>query len=88
MDVGLVFSDGLRRILFYFFKILQLLLIFLVNVVQVFTGDQALETLIFLQLSGEESCWGIVILAIDAQCGLRELLFSIKQECFIDNLLF
>ena len=82
-----IFVYGLSRIILDLLEVLQLILILLIDVLEVLAGDQALDTLIFLQLAGEEGRRGVVGLAVDAQGGLWELLRSVHQERVIDDLL-
>lgn len=88
MDVGRVLNDGLRRVLFNFLELFQLLLVLLVDVVQVLSRHQALEALILLKLSREECRWRLVRITVDSEGAFRELLLSIHQESIVDDVLF
>ena len=87
MNIWCILLNCLRRILLNLLKVLQLLLIFLVDILKVLSCDKALEALIFLELAREKGCWGTMSFTIDAQRGLREFLLSIQQECVVDDFL-
>jgi len=63
-----VLDDGLACVLFDCFELFKLLLVLLVNVVQVFLGDDTLEALVHLLDLGVEGGGSIVHLAINSEC--------------------
>ncbi len=82
-----VLFDRLGSVVLDRLILLHLLLVLLVDVVQVFLGHQALETLVFLQSTRPESCRGIMLLTIDPEGTVGELLLRVVQEGVVDNLL-
>lgn len=61
-------------------------LIVLIDVLQVFALDQALETLVFAVRAREECRWSVVLRTVDSQCTLGKLLRRIEQESLINDL--
>ena len=82
-----ILLNGFGSVLLNLLKILQLLFVLLVNVLEIFARDQALEALIFLKLAREEGRRGAVRLTVDPQGRLGELLLGIQQERVINDLL-
>ena len=87
MNMRCILLNGFGSVLLNLLKILQLLFVLLVNVLEIFARDQALEALIFLKLAREEGRRGAVRLTVDPQGRLGELLLGIQQERVINDLL-
>lgn len=66
-------------------KFFQLVLVLLVDVVQIFGGDDALEALVLLFGFGVKGRWCIVSHAIDAESALWVYLFSLKQKGVVND---
>ena len=67
MNMRCILLNGFGSVLLNLLKILQLLFVLLVNVLEIFASDQALEALIFLKLAREEGRRGAVRLTVDPQ---------------------
>ena len=87
MFVWSVLTYGLRCKTLDVLELLQLLLITLVDILEILLGNETLQTLIFLFLSGEESGWGIMCLAINSERTFRELLVRVHKESIVDYFL-
>ena len=87
VDIWSVLTYGLRCKTLDVLELLQLLLITLVDILEILLGNETLQTLIFLFLSGEESGWGIMCLAINSKRTFRELLLRVHKEGIVDYFL-
>ena len=87
VDIWSVLTYGLRCKTLDVLELLQLLLITLVDILEILLGNETLQTLIFLFLSGEESGWGIMCLAINSERTFRELLVRVHKESIVDYFL-
>lgn len=74
VDVGRVFVDYFGCEAFDGLEFFELLLVLFVDILEVFARDETLKTLVLLFNSRIESCWRVVLYAVDPECAFRELL--------------
>lgn len=87
VDVWRVLYNSFCPEFFDALEVFQLLLVLLVDVVQVFSCYEALQTLILAFLTRVKSGRSIVFRTVDTQSTLREALLRIHQECLLNQLL-
>lgn len=80
VDVWRVLCDGLSSVFLDVLKLFKLLLVFLVDVMQVFLGNDAFQTHISLFHSREERGRSVVQQAVDSEGRVGELLECVHQE--------
>ena len=85
MDVRGVLYDSFRAIFLNLLKIFELLFVLLVDILEVFAGNETFEALILAKLAREKCRWSPMTLTVDTKGGLGELLLCIEQERVIDN---
>ena len=84
VDMRVVFLDCFLSKSLDSLEIFKLSFVFFVNVLEIFLGNDAFETLILLFLSRPESGRRTVCFTVDPEGTFGILLISIHQECLVD----
>ena len=87
VDIWSILTNCPRCETFYVFELLKLLLITLVDVLEIFLGNETLQALILLFCPGVECCWRIMFLTINSKRAFRELLICVHKESIVDDFL-